>query len=1263
MGVVYEAHDSMLEANVALKTLTYVDAGGIYRLKSEFRSLADVGHPNLVRLHELHADDGHWFFTMQLVAGRPFVDHVRGRSPHLSGASAAAATVSISNPTDAVKNAAAGTVLARRTYDRSSIDERALRECLKQLVSGVDAIHRAGKLHRDLKPSNILVTPDGRVLILDFGLVAERRPDAAGGRQPTDKAIIGTPGYMAPEQGRGDRATPASDWYGVGVILYQALTGELPFEGNPLQILNRKQLEDAKAPIELAPDVPADLNRLCVDLLQREPELRPSAAAILQSLDGPASTEKTVEDAPSGVRFEVPPRDSGDTPFIGRKHELDCLQQCLRDIESGKPVIALVMGPSGIGKSALVEHFLRDLRVDPDVVVLTGRCYEREAVPYKALDGVVDALTRYLRSIASADADRVLPRHVHALCRLFPVLERVEVIARIPERSGLPSDPRQLRQLGFSALRELFGRITERHRLVISVDDLQWGDADSFQLLDSVLGAADSPNLLFLGTAWSDEADRGPLVNDLLDPQRGLRNANVRNISVEPLAPSEVTLLVNALSPELPESTSAAIHVESGGNPFFVAELVRHANVTGEGQAIGIDAALATRMSALSPSARSLLDLVAIAARPVDRVTLGVASGLDKVSVSDAIDSLRLTGLVRAAAPADGGATRRRLIRTYHDRIRLAVTDALSTEAQRNGHRRLGEALEQSDAPDPEALHQHFFEAGDPVKASRYALQAAERAGDGLAFDRAAMLYRMAVEHCTDHDERLRLLIQLAETLLKAGRDSDSAQAYLEATRLAVGPEQQEIRKECQRHAAEQLVLSGELEQGMSVLSDVLADVGIELPKSPRRAIAALLWDRAILAVRGLSWTPHRESEIPPEQLALLHAYRVVVLTLGLAQPIYGLRFLTRYVLLALRAGEPTYVAHALAQYGGTMATSGMRGYRAGRTALAESHRAAELLDPSLKWGVALIEGQEGMASLLAGNFADAIAKLTDASDALDRVSYRAPGLHLGKSLTRLLHLSSLRVTGRLGELARICETVRREASRRGDRYTEATTTRMHNVAWLVRDEPEAARKALDAVGWAPLQTGLHVQAVYELRARAEIDLYLAEVTDLPERYADRLRAFDRSMLRSIELDRIATAHVRARLWLHNAELGLDRRRALREAMRWSRYLLGQGPVYAHAYGELVAAAAKWQTGDTPGAIQSLRASIRHCEATTMTAAPSQYRLAEIVGAGEGGALRDRALSWARAEGIVNPARYFHMVAPGFERREDVPQLIAPGQT
>ena len=193
-------------------------------------------------LYELFVDDPRGFFTMELVRGVNFVEHARP-SPH-----------------------------RRLAVDR-------LTTALRQLLEGVAALHRYGKLHRDIKPSNVLVTPEGRTVILDFGLITDVAPDDASGVE----LAAGTPAYVAPESAAGAPPSEAADWYGVGATLYEALTGVAAFRGSLKDTVVHKGLMDPPAPSSIA-DVPSDLNDICVGLMRRDPHARMSGAEALVRL-------------------------------------------------------------------------------------------------------------------------------------------------------------------------------------------------------------------------------------------------------------------------------------------------------------------------------------------------------------------------------------------------------------------------------------------------------------------------------------------------------------------------------------------------------------------------------------------------------------------------------------------------------------------------------------------------------------------------------------------------------------------------------------------------------------------------------------------------------------------------------------------------------------------------------------------------------------------------------------------------------------------
>src|SRR6516165_6547526 len=491
----------------------------LFRFKQEFRLHANLHHPNLVTLYELVADGEPWFFTMEYVAGVDFLKYVRAENIGRAGPAL---------PVDAA-------------YAR-------LRPSLRQLAEGVAALHQAGKLHRDIKPSNVLVTAQGRVVLLDFGLATEWT--AVGLLTTEEGQLLGTVAYMSPEQAAGGPASPAGDWYSVGVVLYEALMGRRPFTGTALQVLHAKQLAESPDLHAAAPGAPADLAGLCADLIRRDPGERPSGPEVLRRL------------AQDPAAAPVPPRPAS-APLIGRERHLAALADAFAALGRGRPVVVRILGSSGVGKTTLVQHFLEGVRQDGRAVVLAGRCYEQESVPYKALDGVIDGLSRFLRRLSPLQAEALLPRDVVPLLRVFPVLRRVEALAAAPHLPDAP-DPQELRRRGFTALRELLGRLADRWPLVCCVDDLQWGDADSAGLLAELLRPPGAPVILFLGCYRSEEVAASPFARALepLWPQLG-ETVERRQLIVEALSQGEARELAELLLRQASAAAADAVARES----------------------------------------------------------------------------------------------------------------------------------------------------------------------------------------------------------------------------------------------------------------------------------------------------------------------------------------------------------------------------------------------------------------------------------------------------------------------------------------------------------------------------------------------------------------------------------------------------------------------------------------------------------------------------------------------------------------------------
>lgn len=1174
MGVVYEAEDREHKRIVALKTLRDLGPDALLRFKTEFRALQGLHHPNVVDLGELIEASGIWFFTMELVAGEDILSYVR--------------------PT------------------AGQFDELRLRAALAQLASGLDAVHQLGLVHRDLKPSNIRVTPEGRVVVLDFGLVADT--------SDIDDAdtVVGTAAYMAPEQAASKHVSPAADWYSVGVLLYEALTGALPFDGTLLEVLLAKQRREAESPSVHVDDLPVDLVSLCERALRFDPEQRPTGAQILAELGAGRPAPLAMGSVSSTT-----------SPFIGRDAELEILAAAFRDARSGHAVTVEIRGESGVGKSSLIHRFTRRIAGLDDAIVLRGRCYERETVPYKALDGVVDSLAAHLRRLSREEAGELIPDNATMLPRVFPVLGRVEAIAAAPRPSVRVEDPHELRSRAFAALRELLTRLAERNPLVIVIDDMQWTDRDSMLTLGDVLRPPSTPAVLVLLS--SREASSG---------ERALPG-DVRQIELDPLGLPDARRLAQLLLSRAGRGAEAALRIatETGGHPLFLHELVRHSAMSETGEAAGavrLDDAVWARVSVLPDDVRALLELVCLAGSPLPEETLAVAAELDRGVFAKHLSYLRTSNLIHGFGPPSN-----ELIEPYHDRIRETVAERLEAEERVARHRRIGLALEVTGVADdrPEVALRHFEAVDDRERAGRYAALAAQRATDGLAFERAAKLWRLALD-LGDRSEQRRFRIALADALAATRRGRDAAELYLEA---AAGADPT-TRLACRRKAAELLLLSGYVARGIDVMNALLRELGTSLPATPRRALASLAWHRLMLRLRGLRWTERDPADISDVELLRIDTYHAVSHGLAVVDSIRGMDFQSRGLLLALRTGEPVRVAIALLQEAGFIATAGGAGVARGRGLVEQAKRIADHSgDPFLQ---AWRTGVDGAVHYFGAEFERARHLLHDA----ERILRSVPGAQWEASSVRIFQVLTLKHLGALKRLGQLAERYLRGAERRGDRLTETSMRVLCSWRWLVRDDPDGAREDLENTSWAPPEQGFHLQHFWKLEGFAERALYTGAAVRHYAEFDAELSRYARSLLSRIYMIRCAELSLRGRLAVATAAEGIESRDRLAIASAMARRLSKLAGTFPQPLAAALHAAVAVQKGDFDAAIGRLRAASDIAESLDMGwwTAALRYRLGALVGGGEGDALRAESTRWLRAEGVQRPDRMVEVLTPGF---------------
>jgi Cdc6-like AAA superfamily ATPase len=1200
MGVVYLAYDRERCAEVALKTLSSLDGFSVALFKNEFRALADLQHPNLVRLYELFAEDQQWFFTMELVLGVDFLAHVRGTS---------------GEKLDATDISAIGDTLEAPPCQ--PFDEVRLRESLRQLALGVVALHQANKVHRDIKPSNILVQPDGRVVLLDFGLVTEVAHAKDG--QPT---VVGTARYMAPEQAAERPVGPEADWYAVGTVIYEAMTGQTPFVGKDLELLVNKTRFEPPRPRTLARDLPEDLDALCVELLRMDPLARPRARQILVRL---GAADAVTEDSRRSTSL------TGATTFVGRQGELAALRTAYEDVAKGSSVTVLVYGESGLGKSSLMARFTERLKEEHSaVLVLEGCCYERESVPYKAFDGILDCLTERLSRMDQVDAALLLTPDVAPLVRLFPGLRRVPAVSRLaPLELG---DLQELRTRAFSALRNLLHRIAVKRPLVLCIDDFQWSDADSLTLLADLLHPPGAPPLLLLGTVQTGIADE--VVRGVAE-----RLGEVRHLPLEALPSDEAERLAKALAGTSAGPSPQSIALEAAGHPLFIHELVRHVRETGAPK-IRLDDVLWSRVERLEEPARRLLAILSVAALPLRQATAAQAADLDADTLAQMISLLRVAHLVRRS-----GTRGTDYIETYHNRIRQAVLHHLAKDGVRALHARLADALEAKESGDAMRLVHHLEGAGEHERAALHATRGARVAAEALAFDHAARLYRTALRlgHYEEGESR-RLSIALGDALAQGGKGAEAAAVFQAAAEGANETEALDLS----RRAAEQLLLSGHVDEGMAALVTVLGKVGLAMPRTARRALLAVASARIHVAIRGLGFRVREESQIPPALLARVDACWAAAIGLANVDYFRSAVFQMRHLLLALRLGEPYRLARGLATEASFSALAGAKHHARTVRLLGTLHEIAEQSMHPHAIGLASLADE--IAALLEGRWKDCLEL---AGRAELQFRERCAGLVWERST---MYVNATLSLWFLGETKECCQRVGeylRGAEERGDHYG-ATTMRTGHACFLhlVADDPDAARHSAQSAlrGWSKVGVIQHVQE--DLLAQVSIDLYEAPGGKAAwEQIQARWRALESTMMLRIQLVRIMMVNLRAGAALAAAaSKGRSAEAMLREAESAAKCIERAHARWGDPLALLVRAGIAAKRHNEAAAVGLLERAARGFVAADMAlyARAADRHRGQLLGGTEGARLVAEADAWMAAQAIRQPARMAVMLAPGF---------------
>jgi tetratricopeptide (TPR) repeat protein/predicted Ser/Thr protein kinase len=719
MGQVHAAHDTLLQRQVAIKTLgedATRDPVARARLRREALAAAALDHPFICKVFEVGEHEGRDFIVMEYVEGKTL---------------------------DAV--------IAER-----SVTPRQLLEWAHELAQALDEAHRRGLIHRDLKPTNIMVTGHDHVKVLDFGIAKQTR--AEGADTPTRAQSsgateigtrLGTLSYMSPEQVLGSSLDPRSDVFSLGVVFHELASGRHPFRkdqtAETMAAILRDPPASAVTELDAVPGFGHIVHRMlakaCAERYQTMRELTGELDALRSR--GSSITPRSGETIAHGLREER-------TQMVAREVELAELARQLDTMLLGQGGLVLLGGEPGVGKTRLAREILRLARAR-GCFTGVGQCYEQEGAPpfgphLEIMDQALRAVPQAVR-ISLGDSASELSLLYPSLRRQFP---------DIPEPPAIPAE--QQRTVVFNAYVEYLRRASSKSPLVVLLDDLHWADEPTLQLLLHAAPHLGTMRTLCIGTYRDVELDTArPFARTL---ETLLRQRLAVRVGVKRLGASGVQQMLTTMSGSAPPAALVkVVHAETDGNPFFVEEVFHHLKEDGklfdaDGQwkanlrvedldvPEGVRLVISRRLDRLGEAARKLLAAAAVIGRsfPLDLLR-AISDAVDEDTVFDVVEQAERAQLLQAERGRDARYT------FVHELIRGTLLGGMALPRRQRMHLRVADAIERLRAASLDAhvsvLAHHLYQAGaaaDADRAVRVLSSAMQKAYAAGAFEEALEL-------------------------------------------------------------------------------------------------------------------------------------------------------------------------------------------------------------------------------------------------------------------------------------------------------------------------------------------------------------------------------------------------------------------------------------------------------------------------------------------------------------------------------------------
>ncbi|MBI4749777.1 MAG: hypothetical protein HY774_14920 [Acidobacteria bacterium] len=755
---------------------------------------------------------------------------------------------------------------------------------------------------------------------------------------------------------------------------------------------------------------------------------------------------------------------------------------------------------------------------------------------------------------------------------------------------------------------------------------------------------------MFIGAYRSEEVESSQFLQGFFSTQTVLdRQFPYWEIDLQRLSRVEAKQLTTLLlGKESSEHQVEKIAQESDGSPFFISELTKYLmeknllnRPEAENEKMTLERVIRSQVESLSASARTLLEVVAVAGQPVTHQVAKESSHLE--SIENLFSYLRNSHLLRST-----GQSGSQEIDTYHDKIREVVTGHLEPGLVKTYHHSLGQALEGAIEVDLERLAKHFRLAEELEKAFEYTIRAAKQAEKSLAFERAVELYRQlsSLKVTIEPVQMKEIQIGMANALANAGRGAEAARVYLSTVAHCNGAEQLQL----QRKAAEQFLNAGQIEHGLEILNQVLEKVGEKLSKNTLQSLVSIGIARTKLWLRGINYRERSESEIAHQELLHITALFTAIDSLVGVNPLQAYDLQTKHFLLALKAGEPYRLTKALMYESIFLAFSGTR---KNKTSLKFIEMAEELAQRIANSELcAMVHFGRCMTSFSQGNWKEAWHSFRVGEEITQKECIGEDNGSAIRGIENIVTwgLRSLYYQGNVNQLLEKLPQYLVSGKAR-DNLLMLTNlgTYVVYLNYLAEDKPEKALNELEHTSNLWSQHSFHLHDYWKLLGQSEIGLYCSNPGPAWAEMNTRWPHILRWGIRSIQLIFIETLHFQARLALSLAQHQRHASGFLKIAQTNARRIKREKIAYGDGWAELIFAGVEATRGRTTAAINHLHLAETKLAGADMKlyAAAASRRRGELLGGEEGSALIQQSEEWMTGQHIKNPARMADMLAPG----------------